>query len=59
MKNILKNMKISNKMTLYFCLLLITIGVVFYFILPTLLNYPPDTINTQFDKEVSVFYYLF
>ena len=59
MKNILKNMKISNKMTLYFCLLLITIGVVFYFILPTLLNYPPDTINTQFDKEVSVLYYCF
>ena len=59
MKKIFNNMKISTKMTLYFCILLITIGVVFYFILPNLLNYPPDTINTQFDKEVSVLYYCF
>ena len=59
MKNIIKNMKISTKMTLYFCSILITIGLVFYFILPNLLNYPPDTINTQFDKEVSILYYCF
>ena len=59
MKKIFNNMKISTKMTFYFCILLITIGVVFYFILPNLLNYPPDTINTQFDKEVSVLYYCF
>ena len=59
MKNFFKNMKISNKMTLYFCILLITIGIIFYFILPNLLNYPPDTINTQFDKEVSILYYCF
>ena len=52
-------MKISTKMTLYFCSILITIGLVFYFILPNLLNYPPDTINTQFDKEVSILYYCF
>ena len=59
MKKIFKNMKISNKMTTYFCFLLILIGLVFYFILPNLLNYPPDTINTQFDKEVSTLYYCF
>ena len=59
MKKFFNNMKISTQMTLSFCILLITICVVFYFILPNLLNYPPDTINTQFDKEVSVLYYCF
>ena len=59
MKHVFKNMKISTKMTLSFCSLLIAICAVFYFILPNLLNYPPDTINTQFDKEVSILYYCF
>ena len=59
MKHFLKKMKISNKMVLYFCILIIIVGSIFYFILPNLLNYPPDTINTQFDKEVSILYYCF
>lgn len=59
MKKVLKNMKISNKMVLYFCSLVVVISAIFYFILPNLLNYPPDTINTQFDKEVSILYYCF
>ena len=59
MKHVFKNMNISTKMTLSFCSLLIAICAVFYFILPNLLNYPPDTINTQFDKEVSILYYCF
>lgn len=51
--------KVSTKISLYFSALIILIGIIFYFLLPSLLNYPPDTINTQFDKEVSKLYYVF
>lgn len=54
-----KVMKVSTKISLYFSTLIILIGIIFYFLLPSLLNYPPDTINTQFDKEVSKLYYVF
>ncbi len=54
-----KRCKISTKLSIYFSLLMLAIGVLFYFLLPNLLNYPPGTINTQFDKEVSKIYYIY
>lgn len=54
-----KNMKISTKLSIQFSLLTLCVGVLFYFLLPSLLNYPPDTINTEFDKEVSKLYYIY
>jgi signal transduction histidine kinase len=51
--------KISTKISIYFALITLFVGVIFYFLLPNLLNYPPDTINSQFDKEVSKLYYIY
>ena len=59
MKNNKKQHKISNKMILYFSMITLAISLIFYFLLPSLLNYPPNTINTQFDKEVSIIYYIY
>ena len=52
-------LKVSTKISLAFSIIVIIVGVVFYFLLPNLLNYPPNTINTQFDKEVSKLYYIY
>lgn len=38
---------------LYYNLNLVIMGVILYFIVPNILNYPPDSINTEFDKEYS------
>lgn len=52
-------LQISTKITLYFSLVIISVCIFLYNLLPVLLNYPPNTINTQFDKEVSIIYYVF
>ena len=52
-----ENVSISNKLILYFLILLILLSILLYNLIPILLNYPPDTINTRFDKEVSIVYY--
>lgn len=57
MKN--KKFSISAKIAFSFSLITVLVGIVFYFLLPTLLNYPPNTINTSFDKEVSKLYYIY
>lgn len=54
-----KTMNISTKISISFSIITIIVGILFYFLLPSLLNYPPDTINTEFDKEVSKLYYIF
>lgn len=54
-----KNTSISTKISIAFSIITLVVGVLFYFLLPNLLNYPPDTINTQFDKEVSKLYYIY
>lgn len=54
-----KQMKISTKLSILFTILTLAVAILFYFLLPSLLNYPPDTINTEFDKEVSKLYYIF
>ena len=52
-------LKVSSKIAIAFSIITIIVGIIFYFLLPTLLNYPPNTINTQFDKEVSKLYYIY
>ena len=54
-----KNTNISTKISISFAIITLIVGIIFYFLLPNLLNYPPDTINTQFDKEVSKLYYIY
>ncbi len=54
-----KTKNISRKISISFSIITIIVAVVFYFLLPSLLNYPPDAINTQFDKEVSKLYYIY
>lgn len=54
-----KNFKISTKISFSFTIITGLVAIVFYYLLPTLLNYPPNAINTQFDKEVSKLYYIY
>ena len=54
-----KNQSISTKISIAFTIITLMVGVLFYFLLPNLLNYPPDTINTKFDMEVSKLYYFY
>ena len=54
-----KQFSISTKIAFSFTIITILVAMVFYFLLPTLLNYPPTTINTQFDKEVSKLEYIY
>lgn len=46
------NKKISNKLTLIYSLSLIIVCLIFYPILPNILNYPPDSINNAFQRSV-------
>ena len=55
----LKNLSLSTKMALFFTIILAIIGTLLYNVMPRLLNYPPDTINTSFDREVSITYYIY
>ena len=63
MKNKLKDrynkICISTKMSIFFILVLGVLSIFFYNAMPILLNYPPDTINTEFDKSVSITYYVY
>lgn len=56
-KNGIKHLSISNKLVLYFLIIFFSFSFLLYNIIPILLNYPPDTINTTFDREVSFLYY--
>ena len=45
------------KLTLACILVVLVISLLYYPLIPTLLNYPPDSINTPFQIEVNFFYY--
>ncbi len=47
------------KIILTYAIAISIAGVIFYLVIPNLLNYGPGTINTEFDKEVSagLYYY--
>jgi len=57
MKKFINKLSISNKLVLYFIIIFFSFSILLYYEIPVLLNYPPDTINTPFDKEVSIVYY--
>lgn len=57
--NRFKNTLVSTKIITYFSFAFLLVSILFYFLMPALLNYPPDTINTQFDKDVSLIYYIY
>lgn len=59
MKKKNKQFNVSTKIAFSFTVITILVAIIFYFLLPSLLNYPPNTINTQFDKEVSKLYYVY
>ena len=54
-----KKMKVKTKIIFTYAIGVAIVCILFYLIIPYLLNYGPDTINTQFDKEVSggLYYY--
>lgn len=54
-----KKVKVKSKIIFTYAIGVAIISLLFYLIIPYLLNYGPDTINTQFDKEVSggLYYY--
>ena len=57
MKNLLKKVPINMQLTFacIFCTLIV--ALIYYPLVPILLNYPPDSINTPFQIEVNYFYY--
>ena len=54
-----KKSKIKLKIILIYAIAVAIACMVFYVVIPYLLNYSPDTINTEFDKQVSggLYYY--
>ena len=55
----IKKEKIKPKIIFMYAFAIAIACIIFYFAIPYLLNYGPDTINTTFDKEVSngLYYY--
>ena len=54
-----KKVHIRLQIILIYAVAIAIAALLFYLIIPSLLNYGPDTINTEFDKEVSsgLYYY--
>lgn len=46
--------KPSNKIIIIFTITVIIIGIIFFHILPRLLNYPPDSINNEFQRNIDL-----
>ena len=47
-------MKITKKIIKAYTLALLIIGIMFFPIIPRLLNYPPDSINNEFQRNVDI-----
>lgn len=47
-------MKISNKIIIFYFIISIFVGIMFYPILPKILNYPPDSINNEFQSNIDL-----
>ena len=54
-----KKVNVTPKIILTYAIAIAIACLLFYLVIPYLLNYGPDTINTAFDKEVSggLYYY--
>ena len=57
MKNLLKKLPINMQLTFSCILCTLIVALIYYPLVPILLNYPPDSINTPFQIEVNYFYY--
>ena len=57
MKNLLKKVPINMQLTFACILCTLIVALIYYPLVPILLNYPPDSINTPFQIEVNYFYY--
>ena len=57
MKNLLKKVPINMQLTFACILCALIVALIYYPLVPILLNYPPDSINTPFQIEVNYFYY--
>lgn len=57
MRNLLKRIPINMKLTFACILCTLIVALIYYPLVPILLNYPPDSINTPFQIEVNYFYY--
>lgn len=53
MKNLFKKHKYTSKIFAIYGLVVYATVMVLYFVIPTVLNYLPETINTEFDKQMS------
>lgn len=47
-------MKITNKIIKAYTIALLIIGIIFFPIIPKILNYPPDSINNEFQRNVDI-----
>ena len=56
-KKFLSKIPINMKLTFACIIGLIIIGLLYYPLIPKLLNYPPDSINNAFQIKVNYFYY--
>ncbi|MBE5821889.1 MAG: HAMP domain-containing histidine kinase [Clostridiales bacterium] len=53
MKNLFKKHKYTTKIFAIYGLIVYATVMLLYLVIPTILNYLPETINTQFDKQMS------
>lgn len=56
-KEFYNKLSYSTRISINFILLLTIIVSILYLLLPEILNYPPNSINTELDKQVTNFYY--
>lgn len=56
-KNFLKKIPINMKLTFACIVGLLIVALIYYPLIPNLLNYPPDSINNDFQIKVNFFYY--
>ena len=57
MKNFFRKIPINMKLTFACIIGLLIVGLIYYPLIPILLNYPPDSINNDFQIKVNFFHY--
>ena len=57
MKNLIKKIPFNIKLTFDCILVVLIVALLYYPLIPTLLNYPPDSVNTAFQIKVNYFHY--
>ena len=57
MKTLINKIPFNIKLTLACILVVLIVALLYYPLIPTLLNYPPDSVNTTFQIKVNYFHY--